>query len=773
MSASLEDIVAEFIERREAGEELTAEAFAREQGERELEVRTALARLGETEHMFPQEGVLPEVHPDAFGDWVLEEEIGRGGMGRVFRVHRAGEATPGKFALKVLGFSAAADDRAALRIEREGQVLKELEHPGLVKVRDVGRSAHGPWIVMDLVEGVALSTLIARARRDGSRPPVSLGAGEEQPWAAIADLGADVAEALATAHVAGLVHRDVKPSNIILATSGHAVLIDFGLAHAEGTQSLTWTGDVLGTPQYMAPEQARGERAGPHTDLWGLGATLFELCTLRPPTSDRDALAAIERLRSQRPERLTRSRAVPPGLARVIDRALAFKPERRVSDARAFAADLRLVSAGKKPRSTGAGVVERIEDHARAHPRAVWVGLAVLALGGVATVAIESARRARVEAPGEALAEASREGTRAYLARDEGRVRRAAAAMAEAATTDFESTRASILLALGADGELPASSEDLVLGSMIEGCRALEEDRLESALMSFRVAAQRSESWALPLVLLGEVARELDRLDVCEREWTAAVRLGVESPHLYRRLGKVRAKQEDAEGAKSAFQRAVELGGDDWRNHAELARALAGVPEERERALEAAGTAIELSPRPSPVLLNVKAALLDRADRRDEARAIYRELIALDPNDFRSQFNLAYSLDLDCKLSDARVEYEQAAAIRPDSVECQFALAHIAAGAQCETCASCRAAVDDDPELIDPGRVSKHLAAALRADDGSREWLQKAATDLSIAAGNPGELGVVLDEILGGREEVDEWTVRLERARRRLRALER
>ena len=773
MSQSLEDLVAEFIERREAGEELSAEAFAREHGDRAQEVRTALARLGETEHMFPEESVVPEVPADAFGEWVIEEEIGRGGMGRVFRAHRVGEVAPGAYALKVLGFSSATDERAALRIEREGHVLKELEHPGLVKVRAVGTSVHGPWIVMDLVEGVALSTLIARARRAGARAPVALTERGQQPWKSIATLGADVAEALAAAHDAGLVHRDVKPSNIILASHGRAVLIDFGLARAEGTQSLTWTGDVLGTPQYMAPEQARGEKAGPHTDMWGLGATLFELCTLRPPTSDRDALAAIEHLRSQRPERLTRSRLVPSGLARVIDRALAFKPERRASDARAFAADLRRVAEGKPPRSTGAGALERIEDHARAHPRAVWVGLAVLVAGGVAAVAFESARRAGVSAPGEVLADASNEGTRAYLARDEGRVRLAAAAMRDAASTDAESMRASILLALGAGGELPASSEDLVLGPMIDGLRARREERLDVALQSFRVAAQRSDSWALPLVLLGEVARAAGQLDVCEREWTAAVRLGVESPDLYRRLGKVRAKQDDAEGARSAFQRAVELGAGDWRNHAELARALASVPEENERALEAVDAAIELSPRPSASLLNVKAALLDRADRRDEARAIYRELIALDPGDFRSQFNLAYSLDLDCQLSEAREAYERAAGIRPHSVECQFALANIAAGAQCETCASCRAAVDEDPELVDPRRVSEHLAAALRADDGSRAWLQEAATDLSIAAGHPGELGVVLDEILEGREEVDEWTVRLERARRRLRALER
>lgn len=773
MNDSLETLLAEFIERREAGEALSLRAFSEEHPEAGDALVAALSKLGTTEQLFPGLGGVPE----SLGPWVLEEEIGRGGMGRVYRVHRAGEAAPGRCALKLLSAASSGDDRAVRRIEREGSVLRDLEHPGLVKVRDVGTSPHGPWIVMDFVSGTPLSTLISKARNARIDVPVPLGWSEKDHWSAVAELGAQMAEALGAAHDSGLVHRDVKPSNIIVMPEGRAVLIDFGLARVEGSRSLTFTGDVLGTPQYMAPEQARGERAGPRTDVWGLGATLFELCTLTPPTSSRDALAAIERLRSHRPMRLSSQHAVPRGLARVIDGALAYRPDRRPRDAHALAKDLRRVAQGDVPHASAAGIRERLEDGVRARPRAA-TGAALLfvalAVGG-ASIALRGDASGSAASSALVLQASFREATTAYLARDEDALALVAEELRAGEWSDGVRERANFLLALAGRQSFDAPGGDPVLLPLVQGVIARQEGRFPHAILELRVAAQRAGSWALPLVLLGEAAREAKMLDVCEREWTSAVRMGVSSADLYRRLGKVRFQRKDLEGAISAFRRAVDLGPMDWRNSAELARALSGVPsrEARAEALAAVRTAIGLSSQPSMSLLNVKAALLDQDGRRVEARAIYREMVSLDPSHFRSRFNLAYSFDMDCRLVEARMAYEAAALVRPASVECQFALATIAAGSQCDTCAACREAVDAAPGLVDAKRVTNHLAAALLADDGSLDWLQGAAAELAITAGEPAALARVIDQVLDDRDEVDAWTVRLERARRQLRAVDR
>lgn len=211
------------------------------------------------------------------GRFVIEREVGRGGVGIVYRARddQSGDAV----ALKVIALP-GLDAREDARFRREGRVLAGLNHPGIVRVVAFGQLEEGQsYVAMEWLEGED----IAQRQR---RAPLSL--------AACVLVAADVADALEAAHAAGIVHRDVKPSNVILAGSGpdrggafQVKLVDFGVAAAEDAK-LTRTGAIVGTPAYMAPEQARGDsEVDGRADLYALGATLFEMITVVLRTSGR------------------------------------------------------------------------------------------------------------------------------------------------------------------------------------------------------------------------------------------------------------------------------------------------------------------------------------------------------------------------------------------------------------------------------------------------------------------------------------------------------
>ncbi|MCA8924556.1 MAG: serine/threonine protein kinase [Planctomycetes bacterium] len=198
----------------------------------------------------------------------MVRELARGGMGVVL-VARHPELDR-EVALKLL-LSEAASPQAVARFEAEAQALGRLAHPGIVAVHAYGHEGQHPYLVMELVEGEALDEVL---KRDG-------------PLEArrAAELLAQLSDALEAAHQAGVLHRDLKPANVLLDRAGQPRVTDFGIAKDVERETLTQTGQVLGTPAYMAPEQAAGERArfGPATDVYGLGATLYALLAGHPP----------------------------------------------------------------------------------------------------------------------------------------------------------------------------------------------------------------------------------------------------------------------------------------------------------------------------------------------------------------------------------------------------------------------------------------------------------------------------------------------------------
>jgi serine/threonine protein kinase len=224
------------------------------------------------------------------GRYILKRQIGRGGMGAVWLA--VDEVLGREVAMKRVGLFPGMRSPDLLRAEREAKLAASLNHPHVVSVFDFVTEGDEQWLVMEYVAGTNLSAL---AEQQHGLPP-----GE-----AAAVLG-QVAEALAAAHAAGIVHRDVKPSNILVTADGTAKLADFGIARARADSTLTASGMVAGSPAYLAPEVASGNTATEASDVWSLGATLYHTLTGRPPYDvSGNVLAAMYRIVHEDPPRLT------------------------------------------------------------------------------------------------------------------------------------------------------------------------------------------------------------------------------------------------------------------------------------------------------------------------------------------------------------------------------------------------------------------------------------------------------------------------------------
>ncbi len=300
--------------------------------------------------------------PAEFGEFRLLREIGRGGMGIVFAADQP--ALSRRVAVKMLLRHSALDDRAIDRFQREARTAAALRHPGIVGVHGVGEVDGTHYIAMELVEGAPLDRVIGRLRdipvdaRTGrdfacavQAETVSAGGSAAVPFAwdssyslAVLDLSIRVTEALHFAHERGIVHRDVKPSNILVCPDGRAVLTDFGLAREIEDVTLTAAGEFAGTPYYVSPEQASARRSvvDPRSDVFSFGATLYELLVgvrAFERGSTPEVIDAIRRTTPLEPRRVCPSLAAE--LSAVVMKALERDPADRYVSARALADDLR------------------------------------------------------------------------------------------------------------------------------------------------------------------------------------------------------------------------------------------------------------------------------------------------------------------------------------------------------------------------------------------------------------------------------------------------
>ncbi len=341
----------------------------------------------------PGVGLEPNLR---IGDFRIERRLGSGGMGVVYQAMQLSLNRP--VALKVLPFSLTGGSSIVERFRREARAAARLRHPGIVTIFAEGAERNVCYFAMEMIEGRNLDRVIADLRRhsplvarpssrgtirdrgDGANDegretsdvPCLLGEckSDREYFNTVARLIGEAAEALHYAHGHGIIHRDVKPSNLILSRDGRLILLDFGIAKVCEENATTVTASFVGTPRYMSPEQVAGGREKPdhRSDIYSLGATLYELLTLEPLVEGDTQQQVISEILSEgirRPRQI--NRRIPVDLDTICCRALAKKPNRRYQSAAEFAEDLRRYLHGRVIRARRPGPVDRFVKLIRRH----------------------------------------------------------------------------------------------------------------------------------------------------------------------------------------------------------------------------------------------------------------------------------------------------------------------------------------------------------------------------------------------------------------------
>jgi serine/threonine-protein kinase len=269
------------------------------------------------------------------GRYELHRRVGRGGMAEVYLARD--RLLDRLVAIKILFPEYATDPSFVARFRREAQAAANLNHPNIVGVYDWGKERGTYYIVMEYVDGRTVSEIL---RSEGPIEPKRA-----------AGIAADVAAALGFAHHKGVVHRDVKPGNVLITASGEVKVADFGIARAltsKGEEDLTQAGSVMGTATYFSPEQAQGKTVDARTDLYSLGVVLYEMACGRPPFhADTPVAIAYKHVQEPLPPLHERVPDIPPGYEAITTRALAKDPDDRYPDAGAMRADLLRFREGK------------------------------------------------------------------------------------------------------------------------------------------------------------------------------------------------------------------------------------------------------------------------------------------------------------------------------------------------------------------------------------------------------------------------------------------
>ncbi len=227
---------------------------------------------------------------EQLGPYRIVRKLGRGGMGTVYE--GVDIETDARAAVKLLSVAVADDEGFRRRFEAEVDTLKKLNHPNIVRLFGFGEQDGLLFYAMELVEGNSLESELVRGRRFG--------------WREATQIGIDVCHALRHAHDRGVVHRDIKPGNLLLDPDGRVKLSDFGIARFFGNTRITSVGSVLGTAEYMAPEQAEGLAVGPRSDLYSLGGVLYVLLTGQPLFEAKSFQEALRKQRLETPDRVSK-----------------------------------------------------------------------------------------------------------------------------------------------------------------------------------------------------------------------------------------------------------------------------------------------------------------------------------------------------------------------------------------------------------------------------------------------------------------------------------
>jgi tetratricopeptide (TPR) repeat protein len=727
----------EFLSRQKRGENPDVEEFVARYPHAAAILRNVLASL----RLIDQSVVIENGEADAeaarqpqeLGDFRIVREVGRGGMGIVYEAEQLSLGR--KVALKVLPLAATLDPRRLQRFHNEARAAACLHHNHIVPVFSVGSDRGVHFYAMQLIEGWTLDAVIRDARPPEGEPTVPAKA-ESAPSTApaaalstvtprrdaayfrkVAELGAQAAEALDYAHQMGVIHRDVKPSNLMLDGRGQLWVTDFGLAQLQTDAGPTLTGDLVGTLRYMSPEQALAQRVpvDQRTDVYSLGATLYELLTLRPVFLGEDRQELLRQIAFDEPTPPRRlDRAIPAELETIVRKALEKSPQDRYATAQELADDLRRFLEDKPIRARRPSWRQVALKWARRHRPVVWaaaaVALVALVLGGC-TAFWWAQKRAGAEASARAaLKEAAR------LAQEEKWPEALGA-----------TKRARELLAnVGADPNLRQEVEDL--GKDLEMGRALQEASLRGAAVKVGYFDQETQKAALAaafawygldvagldppeaaariqsrpirpqlVAALGEWAF-LDRasagevwkhlLAICRladpdpwhnqlrdawerKDFKVVEKLLAGSPAQEVPRGMAPFLAEIAWGTTAA-DRAVDLlrqdrlrhPADFWVNHKLGFYLLRRQPPRLEEAVRYLSVAVALRPESPGTRLNLGVALYEMK-RLDEAEWEFQAAIALDPKYAQAHTNLGTVLRDQKHLNEALKEFRTAIALDP------------------------------------------------------------------------------------------------------------
>ena len=390
----------------------------------------------------------PETLAREFPDFEIHREVGKGSMGIVYEASRRADGQ--RVALKVLPPSLTLTEHALARFLREGELMSKVRHPAIVSALEHGRQGRLHYFVMEFVDGVTVEERI----RVGPLPIRQA-----------AEIGCQVARALQVAHEHGVVHRDIKPGNLMIRDNDTVAITDFGLARETGTGSMTESGSIVGTPMYMAPEQVLGERdvVGTRADVYGLGATLYHLVTGTPPFSGPTAQSVLKAVleRDPVPPRRLR-RDLPAPLEAIILAAMDKQLARRYGSAEDMANDLDRFLAGERIAARRPGLVRRTYRVAAKHPLLTLLCAVVIALS-VSAYAMHLDRR--LEQLESSVQDAENRIAQASALRDE-----------QLRPLSTQARRAHLLAAVGITSQVIAEDPDFALAWFV---RAQARHRLQ------------------------------------------------------------------------------------------------------------------------------------------------------------------------------------------------------------------------------------------------------------------------------------------------------
>jgi len=409
------DVLAEdFADRLRRGERPSVSDYASRHPEHAEQIRVVLPAVAQMEQLKNFRKSAPTVTadhlPDRLGDFRIVRELGRGGMGVVFEAVQ--ESLGRRVALKVLAGHSQLDPERRERFIREAKAAARLHHTNIVPVFGVAEHEGLPYYVMQLIPGHGLNVLVnrwkdetrgetaAHARADSTvvgrgrtkkprepkpAPPPATDGPAFGDWALVATIGAQAARALHYAHQKGVLHRDVKPANLLLDERGEVWVLDFGLAKLANHRGLTETGHIVGTLHYLAPECLHSQ-ADARSDVYGLGATLYELLTLTCPFDAESPAQIMKQIADgdPRPPR-TLNPSIPRDLETIVLKAIDRDPRRRYASARELADDLEAFADDRPIRARRESAPERAWRWARQHPAVAALSCCTVAALALAT----------------------------------------------------------------------------------------------------------------------------------------------------------------------------------------------------------------------------------------------------------------------------------------------------------------------------------------------------------------------------------------------------